>query len=120
MNENKIDIVSVHNDCLKYAEDAFLSAKKARYSFSECMRSAIAMYLITKCKLKRGFETSELPLELMYPDNEDRYIAKSERMRALTIISENFANLPIEDSIEWSEFSLFLAFVQYEIEGPLG
>ena len=118
MNERKIDFVTIHDQCLHEAEKAFLTGKKAQYSLEECLRSAISMYLTRKCDLRWGLDSSELPVELLYPDREDRYIAKSERMRAVTIISESFAQLPVQDNFKWSEFTLWLSYVQYEIEGP--
>ena len=87
---------------------------------AECMGKAILTYAnhaSAKRNLKHGLVASEMPLEVLYPDIHDRYIAAQERRRAIGIISECLNEIGPDEFHDISELKLFLALVQGEIEG---
>lgn len=109
-------------ESLEAACKAFNGAEEL--SIEERMGRAILAYVAlravktAKDGLKHGLPSSELPLEIMYPDIHDRYIAVQERRRAINVITECFEDIGTEILTERSELALFLALIQGEIEGP--
>ena len=57
------------------------------------------------------------PLEVAYPDFDERRIAIQERKRARSLISAGFEEMDWEGEVEVSEVKYFLAMLQDEIDG---
>ena len=108
---------------LAVALRAYRKCRESGTDETECIGRAIMAYAMagiikTHHSLKFGLTQTELPLEEIYPDIQDRYIAVHERNRALAILSSSFEEMDWNGSVDVSEFALFLALVQNEIEGP--
>lgn len=118
MNEPvKTNPPTIDEAAVREAMSAFYAHERLGEGILSCMGAAIQTYLHHTAKLKNGLPTTELPVHEVYPDIHDRYIALQERQRALTIISEAFADVQWNENADPAEFSLFLALIQHEIEG---
>ena len=113
---------SFARDGLSQALKSFKFWQEQGASEAECLARAMFSYAVNdivkhRVDMKFGLSHTEKPLEEIYTDIEERYIAIQERNRALAILSNNFEDIDWQGSVDAAEIALFMALVQAEIEG---
>ena len=114
--------VGLDANALVIAIEAFNKSLTNGSNESESVGTAILAYLVSMPgedvnPLRYGLAHTELPIEQVYPEIHDRYIAVQERNRALSILASSFEEMDWEGKVDVPEVALFLALVQNEIEG---